>query len=194
VFALIAFAASAYLQSKGHRDAVVNFMVFTGVTGWLIAVFYAVVSCSEASGMGMGGGGWGWGMGGRRCAPAPSPPLRARPPGAPPPNPHPPRCSPAQGLQRTFWGAVEVAINAVWTVFWLAAAGAYAAFTRCRTPTVDDYIAKPTYECGAFLASQAFAWLSLLLWVPSLVISIFDVRRGEGVTGSGKRYPVGTPA
>jgi hypothetical protein len=120
-------------------------------------------------------------------------------PPPPPPCPHRRRHLAAartstQGLQRTFWGVVEVATSALWTLFWLAAAGAYAAFTRCRAPTIDDYIAKPTFECGAFLASQAFAWLSVLLWVPSLVIAIFDMRRGEGITGSGKRYPVGTPA
>ena len=36
--------------------------------------------------------------------------------------------------------------------------------------------------------------LSWLLWIPSLVISVVDMRRGEGITGGGKRYPVGTPA
>ena len=35
---------------------------------------------------------------------------------------------------------------------------------------------------------------SWLLWIPSLVISVVDMRRGEGITGGGKRYPVGTPA
>lgn len=161
--------------------------VFTGVTAWIIAMFYAVVSCSE-------------------------------------------------GLQRTFWGVVEVAVNAVWTVFWLAAAASYSSFKQCKPSQID--ILEPFTECGGWLASEAFAWMrcarvrgggacrrvahacrlppagaaaradarmpppaprlaprSWLLWIPSLVISIVDMRRGEGVTGgAGKRYPVGTPA
>lgn len=47
LFALIAFAASAYVQSKGHVEPRINFMVFTGVTAWLLSMFYAIVSCSE---------------------------------------------------------------------------------------------------------------------------------------------------
>ena len=98
----------------------------------------------------------------------------------------------SEGLQRTFWGVVEAVVNSVWTVFFLAAAGAYAADGRCKPSDVD--ITSPFTECGAFVASQAFAWLSLLLWLPTLVISIVDTRRGEGLTGGGKRYPVSTPA
>lgn len=204
MLALVAFAASAYLQSKGYKEPKVNFMVFVGVTAWLLAMFYAVVSCSE-------------------------------------------------GLQRTFWGAVEVAVNAVWVVFFLAAAASYASFKACKPSQID--ITEPFTECGGWLASEAFAWmrcvafvwggcgggcggggarrgtygkrapgpasffnptppdplslpppppsppplqspptLSWLLWIPSLVISVVDMRRGEGITGGGKRYPVGTPA
>lgn len=113
------------------------------MTAWLLAMFYAVVSCSE-------------------------------------------------GLQRTFWGAVEVGVNAIWTVFWLAAAASYANFKSCKPSQID--IMEPFTECGGWLASEAFAWMSWLLWMPSLVISIIDMRRGEGITGGGKRYPVGQPA
>jgi hypothetical protein len=88
-------------------------------------------------------------------------------------------------------GVIEVALNSVWVVFWLAAAAAYASFPDCRPSQVD--VSEPFAECNAFLASQAFAWMSWLLWVPSLAISVVDMRRGEGITGGGKRYPVGTP-
>jgi hypothetical protein len=37
-----------------------------------------------------------------------------------------------------------------------------------------------------FLASQAFAWLSWLLWIGSLLISIIDMRQGEGLTGGAR--------
>lgn len=47
VLALVAFAASAYIQSKGEGSPMINFMVFTGVTAWLLAMFYAAVSCVE---------------------------------------------------------------------------------------------------------------------------------------------------
>ncbi|KAI8472670.1 MAG: membrane-associating domain-containing protein [Monoraphidium minutum] len=143
VFALIAFAASAYVQSKGHVEPRINFMVFVGVTAWLISMFYAIVSCSE-------------------------------------------------GLQRTFWGAVEVGVNTVWVVFWLAAGAAYAAYAKCKPSQID--LDTPFAYCNAILASEAFAWMSFLLWVPSLALSVVDMRRGEGITGGGKRYPVGTPA
>jgi len=87
---------------------------------------------------------------------------------------------------------VEVGLNAVWTVFWVAAAGAYAASSDCRPSQVD--VTEPFTECNAFLASQAFAWMVWLTWVPSLALSVVDMRRGEGMTGGGKRYPVGSPA
>lgn len=98
----------------------------------------------------------------------------------------------SEGLQRTFWGAVEVLINTIWVVFWLAAGAAYAAFAPCKPSQIDT--ADVFTECNAFLASESFAWMSWLLWIPSLAISVVDMRRGEGITGGGKRYPVGTPA
>jgi hypothetical protein len=144
VLALVAFAASAYLQTKGHHEPRINFMVFVGTTAWLVSMFYAVVSCSE-------------------------------------------------GLQRTFWGIVEVGLNAVYVVFWMAAAAAYAAFAKCKPSAIDIYAEKPFNECNAFLASQAFAWMSWLLWIPSLAISVVDMRRGEGLNAPGKPYPTAAP-
>jgi hypothetical protein len=87
---------------------------------------------------------------------------------------------------------VEVAVNVLWVIFWMSAAGAYAAFEKCKPSQID--VLEPFAYCNAILASQAFAWMSWLLWIPSLAISVVDMRRGEGITGGGKRYPVGTPA
>jgi hypothetical protein len=103
-------------------------MVFTGVTAFIIAIFYSVVSCVE-------------------------------------------------GLQRTFWGIIEVVINAIWVIFWMAGAGSFAAYAGCKP---DMQLIN---ECDKLYASQAFAWLSWLLWVGSLIISVVDWRRGEGITG-----------
>ena len=144
LFALIAFAASAWLlnnldYSAGNWPAVssLRFMVFTGVTACLIAIFSLVVSCVE-------------------------------------------------GLQRTFSGLVEVVINALWALFWMAAAAAFASYWSCKPRGADFRVFT---QCDQFLASQAFAWLSWFLWLGSLVISVVDMRRGEGITGGPKRYP-----
>jgi hypothetical protein len=144
LFALIAFAASAWLlnnldYSTGNWPPVASlrFMVFTGVTAFLISIFYLVVSCVE-------------------------------------------------GLQRTFWGLVEVVINALWALFWMAAAAAFASYWSCKPGNVDF---SAFTQCDQFLASQAFAWLSWFMWLGSLVVSIIDMRRGEGITGGPKRYP-----
>jgi hypothetical protein len=110
-------------------------MVFTGVMGFLIAIFYAIVSCVE-------------------------------------------------GLKRTFSGVVEVFVSALWVIFWLAAAASFAAFQPCK---VKDANLREIDQCSTFLASQAFAWLSWLLWMGSLLIAIVDMRQGEGLTGGAKR-------
>jgi hypothetical protein len=47
ILALIAFAASAYIQTKGHHEPRINYFVFVGVTGWLLSMLYAAVSCAE---------------------------------------------------------------------------------------------------------------------------------------------------
>lgn len=133
----MAFAGSAFLQTKGFREAPINFMVFVGVTGWLLAMLYAVVSCVER-------------------------------------------------LQRVLWGVVEVAINGLWVLFWLSGGAAYAADGRCKPSQLD--LGTPFTECNAFLASEAFAWMSLLMWVPSLALSVVDWRRGEGLGQSGNRF------
>lgn len=106
-------------------------MVFTGVTGFLIAIFYAIVCCVE-------------------------------------------------GLKRTFSGVAEVFVNALWVVFWVAAAASFAAYQPCKPKNIQvDVFSK----CDVFLASEAFAWLSWFLWIASLGISIVEMRRGEGLTG-----------
>ena len=130
VFALIAFAVAAWLNNNavGIPYPQVRFMIFTGVTAFLLALFYSVVSCVE-------------------------------------------------GLQRTFWGIIEVVINALWVIFWMAGAGSFAAYSGCK-PDIQAM-----NECDKLYASQAFAWLSWLLWIGSLVISVVDWRRGEGITG-----------
>lgn len=133
LLALVAFAASAYLQTQGYKWPNINFMVFTGVTGWLIAMLYTAVTCVEA-------------------------------------------------LQKVLMGIVEVVITAVWCIFWMAAAASFAAYAPCKSPTQLD-TENPFSGCNAFLASQAFAWMSLLLWIASLAIAVVDTRRGEGITG-----------
>lgn len=143
VFALIAFAAAASLYNgyEDYKVSFVQFMVFTGVMGFLIAIFYAIVCCVE-------------------------------------------------GLKRTFSGLLEVMVNALWVIFWLAAAASFAAYQPCKIKDAD--YAKIT-KCDVFLASQAFAWLSWFLWIGSLMISVIDMRNGEGLTGGAKRYPMGNP-
>eukprot|EP00878_Enallax_costatus_P022824 GHUV01024248.1.p1 GENE.GHUV01024248.1~~GHUV01024248.1.p1 ORF type:complete len:177 (+),score=47.95 GHUV01024248.1:32-532(+) len=144
VFALIAFAAAASLnQNWPSLDmsiiSAVRFMVFTGVTAFLLAIFYAIVCCVE-------------------------------------------------GLKRTFSGLVEVLVNGLWVVFWLAAAASFAAYQPCKVKDFDWRYNR----CDVFIAAQAFAWLSWLMWIASLAISIIEMRRGEGFSGGNKRYPMGT--
>jgi hypothetical protein len=43
-------------------------------------------------------------------------------------------------------------------------------------------------NCDALLASSAFAWMSVILWIPSLVLAVIDLRRGDGVTGGRYGY------
>lgn len=133
VFALIAFAAAASLYNsyEGYKVSFVQFMVFTGVMGFLISIFYAIVCCVE-------------------------------------------------GLKRTFSGLIEVMVNALWVIFWLAAAASFAAYQPCK---IKDAEFLKFSKCDVFLASQAFAWLSWFLWIGSLWISIIDMRNGEGLTG-----------
>lgn len=132
VFALIAFAAAASLyNSYDYRFSFVQFMVFTGVMGFLIAIFYSIVCCVE-------------------------------------------------GLKRTFSGVLEVMINALWVIFWLAAAASFAAYQPCKIKDADY---RTVTKCDVFLASQAFAWLSWFLWIGSFIISVMEMRSGEGLTG-----------
>lgn len=140
IFALISFAAAASLFNQyGLRTSYVQFMVFTGVMAFLIAIFYAIVCCVE-------------------------------------------------GLKRTFSGLVEVIINGLWVIFWLAAAASFAAYQYCKPRAFNPAVFS---KCDIFLTSQAFAWLSWFLWIASFIISIIEMRRGEGVTGGAKRYPMG---
>lgn len=134
IFALIAFAAAASLyNTHGYKYSFVQFMVFTGVMGFLIAIFYAIVHCVE-------------------------------------------------GLRRTFSGVVEVFVSALWVIFWLAAAASFAAYMPCKYKDADM---GDISKCDLFLASQAFGWLSWLLWMGSLLFAIIDMRQGEGLTGGG---------
>jgi magnesium-transporting ATPase (P-type) len=143
IFALIAFASAASLYNGWYlRESYVQFMVFTGVMAFLLALFYSIVSCVE-------------------------------------------------GLQRTFSGVLEVFVNVLWVIFWLAAAGSFAAYSGCKPRQIST---THFTKCDVFLASQAFAWLSWFLWIGSLIISIVEMRNGEGLTGGAKRYPMGTPA
>jgi hypothetical protein len=143
VFALIAFAAAASLYNSYdfYKVSFVQFMVFTGVMGFLISLFYSIVSCVE-------------------------------------------------GLKRTFSGLIEVILNVLWVIFWLAAAASFAAYQPCK---VKDATFVAITKCDVFIASQAFAWLSWFLWIGSLWISIMEMRSGEGLTGGAKRYPMGNP-
>lgn len=145
IFALIAFSAAGWLLNTGAtgdsdfgllKHSSVAFMVFTGVTAFLIAALYSFSFCVAK-------------------------------------------------LQSTLWGIVEVVINAIWVVFWLAAAASFAAEPACKPSSIYS----GNSICNAFLASQAFAWLSWFLWIASLVFSILDWRSGD--VGS-KRYPMGS--
>jgi hypothetical protein len=134
IFALIAFASAASLYNGWYlRESYVQFMVFTGVMAFLLALFYSIVSCVE-------------------------------------------------GLQRTFSGVLEVFVNVLWVIFWLAAAGSFAAYSGCKPRQIST---THFTKCDVFLASQAFAWLSWFLWIGSLIISIVEMRNGEGLTGGG---------
>lgn len=109
---------------------VLQFMVFTGVVAFLIAIFYSAVSCAE-------------------------------------------------GLQPTFSGTlIEVAVNAIWVIFWLAAAASFASHADCSLKQVRVELKLSC--CNVFLASEAFAWLSWFFWIASLVVSIIEMRRGSG--------------
>eukprot|EP00878_Enallax_costatus_P000829 GHUV01000955.1.p1 GENE.GHUV01000955.1~~GHUV01000955.1.p1 ORF type:complete len:157 (+),score=29.31 GHUV01000955.1:229-699(+) len=135
IFALIAFASAASLYNSWTlRASYVQFMVFTGVVAFIIAIFYSAVSCAE-------------------------------------------------GLQPTFSGTlIEVAVNAIWVIFWLAAAASFASYAPCSPKQVrTDKLS----FCDVFLASEAFAWLSWFFWIASLIVSIIEMRRGSGA----KRYP-----
>jgi hypothetical protein len=95
-----------------------------------------------------------------------------------------------EGLKRTFSGAVEAIISGLWVIFWLASAGSFAAFAPCRARNVEF---RTFTKCDVFLASQAFAWLSLFLWIGSFSIAVIEMRRGEGITG-GARASTALPA
>lgn len=88
-----------------------------------------------------------------------------------------------EGLKRTFSGAVEAIISGLWVIFWLASAGSFAAFAPCRARNVEF---RTFTKCDVFLASQAFAWLSLFLWIGSFSIAVIEMRRGEGITGGAR--------
>jgi hypothetical protein len=82
-----------------------------------------------------------------------------------------------EALQRKLWGIPEMVVNSVWVLFWMAAAAAFAADGRCKPSQLD--VQAPFTECNAFLAAEAFAWMSFFAWVPSLAISVIDWRRGQ---------------
>jgi hypothetical protein len=84
-----------------------------------------------------------------------------------------------EGLKRTFSGLVEVLINGLWVIFWMAAAASFAAYQPCKIKDFDWRYNR----CDVFITAQAFAWLSWLLWIASLAISIIEMRRGEGFSG-----------
>lgn len=135
IFALISFASAASIyNSWQHRASYVQFMIFTGVMAFIIALFYSAVSCAE-------------------------------------------------GLQPTFSGNfIEIAVNTIWVIFWLAAAASFASYAPCSPKQIKVY--ELSY-CDVFLASEAFAWLSWFLWIASLILAVVEMRRGGGA----KRYP-----
>jgi hypothetical protein len=89
-------------------------------------------------------------------------------------------------LQRIFSGLIEVVFTGVWVIFWLAASASFAAIDTCKPGAkIGDAALTP---CNAVRASQAFGWLSFLLWVPSLAIAVIDLKNGEGMFGT-RGYP-----
>lgn len=135
IFALISFASAASLfNSWTLRASYVQFMVFVGVTAFILGIFYAAVSCAE-------------------------------------------------GLQPTFSGnIIEIAVNTLWVIFWLAAAASFASYAPCSPKQIK--VLEFSF-CDVFLASEAFAWLSWFLWIASLILAVVEMRRGGGA----KRYP-----
>lgn len=123
LFAMIAFACSGWLLNKGYKSSDVGFMTFTGVTAFVLAAWYLVVSCSET-------------------------------------------------LQRVFHGVTEVVINAVWSIFFLAASAAIVAQHRCKSV----HPGKSNRVCDTYLASAAFGFMSWLLWLAGIVPAVIEMR------------------
>ena len=69
---------------------------------------------------------------------------------------------------------VELVVNILWEIFWLAAAIAISTEAGINSD---------------FAASTAFAWITLVLWTVSTVLSFFDTRSksgpSDGATPSG---------
>ena len=80
-------------------------------------------------------------------------------------------------LSRGFLG-VELGLNSVWLVFWLAAASSLADLVRDLNdisggPGLDDYLDEPRRRVGA---ACAFAWFTFFLWGASTLISFKQFR------------------
>ena len=74
----------------------------------------------------------------------------------------------ASGMHATIMlGVVELAINAVYCIFWLAAAAA------CST--------NASWVGSTAQASIAFGYLSWVAWMPSIYLAFQDMRKGEGI-------------
>jgi ABC-type microcin C transport system permease subunit YejE len=130
LFALIAFGTAARLSDHySTKHSAVNFMIFTGFTGFLVAFWYLVVNFVER-------------------------------------------------LQRIFSGLLEIVVNALYALWFLAAAAAIvdnSNFCKIRSEFGKSK------ECDYIRASAAFGFMSWLLWMGHVVPAIFDMRAGVGL-------------
>lgn len=89
-------------------------------------------------------------------------------------------CLPSLG--RVFSGKVELIINALYGLFWMAAS---AAVTAIR-PNCEAF-AFVANSCNASRTAEAFGWLSFLLWLVSIAVSVLEIKQGSstGTYGGG---------
>eukprot|EP00887_Chlorella_sp_A99_P000873 scaffold5.g873.t1 len=98
-------------------------------------------------------------------------------------------------------GGVEFIIDVIWSIFWLSAAAALAAKINSYSGT---YFAADGNQYALSVpsdwkASDAFAWMSWILWMVSAVLSFRDMRNMgtvvvTGPPATGSSAPTGSVA
>jgi hypothetical protein len=126
VFSLVADQATKYGGSTGSE---LDFVVFTGVTAFLICLAFMVLYLMD---------------------------LR----------------------ENSIVTLVELVINVIWWIFWLAAAA-------CLASLVDDNAGTSSDGRNKIKASCAFAWITLAVWSLSCLLNVREVMAGRGITQPG---------